>query len=238
MDIFSIISGAPPVNSLIPARNPNAIVGSTWVALNMNLMGPQRDQNILNEFMAGNIPDFLRNFVPMTVNGPAGSITYLVMADGLCIGQNNDYFRCPMSPLTAQTIANQYDCTLPTRKMVNDIWSASVNKLQPMPFGPPFDATMSSTARFQWSNNTINTQIQSLGLNYSALTSGQKKDIIISPRLLTRPRNVGIYGWCQTNGQPIQGLNCVSHDDMYYDYAHQARMICQDVLINNTIPAR
>jgi hypothetical protein len=157
------------------------------------------------------------------------------MTDVLCIGQNNDYVRMPMNPHTAQAIANQYDCTLPTRKMVNDIWSAAANKLEPKPWGPPFDGTMLNTYRIGVHNTTIQNQLA--GLNSSALISGHKKDVVLTNRLAPNNPNkrVAIYGWIQTNGQAIQGLNPVSHEDTYADYSHGIRMIANDVMVNGNV---
>lgn len=234
IDIFSVLSGQPSGNSLIPVRDPGSVTGSAFCQANMNLSGAVREQNILNEFVHGNIPDLLRNFAPVTVTNGVNSITYLVMPDYLCIGTNEDYVRMPMNPHTAQTIANQYDCTLPTVKMVNDIWSASSNKLAPKPWGPPYDEDMSATHRIPTHNATIQNELLGAGWNPLVLTSGHKKDVVITNHLgMGNPnRRVAIYGWIQTDGQPIQGLNYFSHSDTYEDYSHGIRMIANDVIVN------
>jgi hypothetical protein len=232
IDIFSILNGSSSSNSLIPARDPGAIGGATFIQNNMNLGGATREQNILNEFQHGNIPDFLRNFVPVTVSDGTNSITYVVMPDVLSIGSNDDYVRMPMNPHTAQTIANQYDCTLPTRKMVNDIWKNATNKLVPLPWGPPYDADMLKTYRVGVHNERIQEQLS--GKDPHALTSGHKKDVVLTNRLYPNNPNkrVAIYGWIQANGEAIQGLNPVSHEDTYEDYSHGLRMIANDVMVN------
>jgi hypothetical protein len=229
-DIFNVFGGTSSGNSLILHRDPGASLGSTFVQNNINLIGAVREKNILDEFLHGNVPDFLRNFAQVTVTNASDSLTYLVMSDYLCLGQNNDYVRMPMNPHTAQTIADQYDCTLPTRKMVNDIWKASVNKLDPRPWGPPYNADMEKTHRIGTHSNTI--QIQLVGKDTTALTSGHKKDVVISKQLLNKPHNVGIFGWIQSTGKPIQDLNCNAHDDYYADYSHGIRLCSNDVIVN------
>lgn len=234
INIFSVLSGSPSGNSLIPARDPGAVTGSGFCQANMALTGFPREQNILNEFMHGNIPDFLRNPLPVTVTNGSNSITYVVTSDYLCLGSNEDYVRMPMNPHSAQSIADQYDCTLPTTKMVNDIWYQSPNKLVPMPWGPPYDGDMLATHRIPTHHATIQNELMSAGLNPYLLTSGQKKDVVLTNHLgVGNPnRRVAIYGWMQPNGQPIQGLNPTSHEDTYADYSHGIRMIANDCMVN------
>src|SRR5574339_857502 len=110
MDIFHLLGGSPSSgNALIPHRDPGAVTGSVFIQENMHLSGATRESNILHEFLAGNIPDFLRNFTGIEVSDGANTITYLTMPDFLAIGTDADYVRMPMNPLTAQKIANQFD---------------------------------------------------------------------------------------------------------------------------------
>lgn len=221
-------------NTLIPKQN-NPITGSEFIKNNMSLSGKIRENNIRNEFLNGNIPDFLRNFSGIEVKNNTDTITYLVMPDYLSIGTDLDYVRMPMNPHTAQEIANKYDCTLPTRKMVNDIWKQSINKVSPLPWGPPYDASMESTDRISIHNNRIQNQL--IDKDYKLLMSGHKKDVVLTNKLYPNNPNkrVCIYGWIQLNGQPIQGLNPFSHEDTYADYSHGIRLIANDVIVNGNL---
>jgi len=236
IDIFSVLNGSSG-NSLIPSRDPGAITGSAFIQANMDLIGVPREANILNEFLHGNIPDFLRKLVPLTVSDGTNSITYLVTPDVLCLGSDADYVRMPMNPHTAQSIANQYDCTLPTTKIANCIWQAAVNRLPPAPWGPPYDGDMQKTYRIGVHHTTINNQL--IGKDPHALISGHKKDIVLTNHLYPNNpnRRVAIYGWFMLTGTPIQGLNPTSHEDTYEDYSHGVRLIANDVTINGN-PAR
>jgi hypothetical protein len=227
IDIFGVAG-----NSLIPNRDPGSVSGSAFIQANMNLSGSIREQNILNEFVHGNIPDFLRNFQSITVSNGSNTIIYSIMPDVLSIGSDSDYVRMPMNPHTAQAIANKYDCTLPTRKMVNDIWTQATNKLTPLPWGPPYDEDMLKTYRIGVHNDRIQAQLQ--GKNPHVIISGHKKDVVLTNRLYpdNHNRRVAIYGWIQPNGQAIQGLNPSSHEDTYEDYSHGIRMVANDVLVN------
>ena len=219
-------------DKLIPSRNSLSVTGSQFTANNLSLVGATREKNILNEFLNGNIPNFLRKFDSITVTNQINTITYLVMTDYLSIGTDSDYVRMPMNPLSAQIIADKYDCTLPTRKMVNDIWAASKNKIPPLPWGPPYDSSMMSTHRIIVHNSKIQNQLQNK--NIADLTSGHKKDVVLTNRLSPNnpKKRVAIYGWIQLDGKPIQGLNPISHEDTYEDYSHGIRLIANDVMVN------
>jgi len=234
--VTSPISNTSPVttSSPIPNRNPYSVTGSGFIQANMNLVGAAREANILREFQEGNIPDFLRNFVDIKVTDGINTIIYKVMPDYLSIGSDEDYVRVPMNPHTAQSIADQYDCTLITRKMVNDIWKRSVNKLSPKPWGPPYNADMEKTHRIGTHSNTIQKQLTSANLNPFSLTSGHKKDVVLTNRLAPNNpnRRVAIYGWIQLNGKPIQDLNPSSHDDKYADYSHGIRLADNIAVVN------
>lgn len=234
MNIFDILNNGES-HPLIPTRDLNAVTGSDFIKNNMNLTGIPRNKNIVSEFLSGNIPDFLRKFTPVTVTEGSNSIIYLVMSDVLSIGSDTDYVRMPMDPHMAQTIADKYDCTMPTRKMVNDIWKASANKLEPKPWGPPYDQTMMTTQRINDHNTRVQNQLNSLSLDYTKLTSGHKKDVILSNQVAPNNPNkrVVIYGFIKLDGTPIQQLNATSHLDLYFDYSHSIRMICNDVIIND-----
>lgn len=233
IDIFSVLNGSATGNPTIPVRDPGAVTGSAFIQANMDLIGTTRETNILNEFLHGNIPNFLRNMTPINISDGTNSITYLVMPDVLSLGSDNDYVRMPMNPHTAQAIADEYDCTLPTTKISNCIWQAAINKLPPAPWGPPYDGDMQKTYRIGVHNTTINNQLN--GKDATQLTSGHKKDVVLTNHLNPNNPNkrVAIYGWFQLNGTPIQGLNPSSHEDTYEDYSHGIRLIANDVVVNN-----
>ena len=219
---------------LIP--QPSSIItGSEFISNNLNNSISDREKNILQAFLDGQIPNFLRNFAPVEVTDGKNKITYLTFKDFLSIGTDEDYVRMPMSAKTAQTIADQYDCTLITKKMSKDIWESAINQLEPIPWGPPYDASMYSTYRYNEHNNRINNQITKLDLNKFDFVAGHKKDVVISNHLAPNNPNkkVCIYGWFHLNGEPIQGENYFSHELTYQDYAHGIRLVCNDVIVND-----
>jgi hypothetical protein len=54
--------------------------------------------------------------------------------------------------------------------------------------------------------------------------AGQKKDVVLTNRLLAKPGRVAIYGWHEGAGRPIQPLSTV-HGARYADYSHGVRLV-------------
>jgi hypothetical protein len=72
-------------------------------------------------------------------------------------------------------------------------------------------------------NNRI-IESERAGKPLGLLTTGDKKDIVVSPRIFEKPQRLAIYGWRQLNGQPIQPLTIV-HWNQYVDYSHGVRLV-------------
>jgi hypothetical protein len=215
------------MGALIP--NPQTtITGLQFIQKNDNKV--LREQNALDAFLNGQIPDFLRTFAPINIKDSKNDLTYLVMKDYLSIGTDSDYIRMPMNPLTAAKIAQKYDCSLPTRKMVLDIYNRS-NKISALPQGAPY-TNMDSSIRYL----EHNTSIQKYVIDKTKLIAGHKKDVVLTNKLAPNNPNkkVAIYGWF-LNGKPIQNLNPLSHDWYYQDYSHGIRLIANDVILNNQV---
>lgn len=218
----------------IPPRPANAITGSAFKNQVLNLAISTREQMVLTEMTSGNIPDFLRTFVPVTVSATIGGTlhtgTFYVMPDVLSIGSNADYFRMPMGPRTAQSIGDAFGCIMPTRKMVGSIWSATTYKLAPVPFSPAtYD--IQSVDVFWQSHQAIENERISAGAPVGANLGGTKKDVVITAQLASNPGKVAIYGWYQTNGSPIQPLY-LGHEITYMDYSHGIHLIKQVMIVD------
>ena len=171
----------------------------------------------------GNFPEFLREFKHVPIKGKPKndekemSATLEVMPDYLAVGSDSDFVRIPMTPQTAQQIADQFGCMLPTRKMVDAIDRVAEVRLAPH----PMTVDRETVATFADHNAIIEKQRgdKPLGL----LVIGSKKDIVLTPRIFEKPKRLAIYGWRQLNGQPIQPLT-ISHWNGYVDYSHGVRL--------------
>jgi hypothetical protein len=216
----------------IPPRPAGAMSGRQVAAEVAGLTRAAREARILSEITGGNVPGYLRTFVPISVSANIGgnptNATYFVSRDYLAIGTDDDFVRFTMTPLIAQPIADAFDCLLPTRKMVNDIYAQATVKLAPAPISP---ATTDITRMTTIYRHHEMVETQRAGQPLSALLGGIKKDVVITPQLAANPGKVAIYGWHQLNGVPIQPLY-LGHADFYVDYSHGIRLVRDRMLVN------
>ena len=122
----------------IPPRPANAMTGTAFYKKIIPLPREEREAIALQEITAGNMPGFLKKFstIKVSITDSAGSTIqaeYYVSPDYLSIGSDADFARIPLTPMTAQKIADTFQCFLPTRKIVNDIYQQAAVKLEPMP---------------------------------------------------------------------------------------------------------
>ena len=225
---------ASQVDIPLPARAPTAHSGSGFVEEVLRFNGSARDARITEQVLAGNIPEFLRHLTPVTLswtpkNGKKIDVTICVTPDYMAIGGDRDFVRVPMGLPAAAHIAAKLGFMLPTTKMVDAIYAQAQIHLAPAPMRP--GAQMQSTDYFSRHNLTVNRQRGDSGFALSALTAGQKKDIVLSNRLRSKPGRVAIYGWHRKNGKPIQPLSTV-HGEGYADYSHGVRLISATAFVD------
>jgi hypothetical protein len=218
-----------------PPRSADAPTGRQFMAEAAGLTRTQREARITAEILGGNVPGFLREFVPINVSasisGSTVHATYYVSPDYLCIGHDDDFARIPMTPLIAQPIADALDCLLPTRKMVNDIYAQAGVKLAPQPISP---ATVDITLATTHLRHHELVESQRAGQPLGQLIGGIKKDVVITPLLASNPGKVAIYGWHQLSGSPIQPLY-LGHVDWYVDYSHGIRLVHDQMLVDGSV---
>lgn len=231
------LSSAPAQTLNLPPRPANAPNGTQFTNIIGSLSQTEREQWIYAQIIGGNVPNWLRTLKPITVSAGGNTATYQATPDYLSIGSDTNYFRTPMTPLLAQRLADRLGYSLPTRKMVNQIWTNAAIKLTPTTI--PWSAEMVTVPVFAWHNYMVQTNrdaytnIHPLG----ALVGGTKKDVIVSARIYTNfatasiTETVVIYGWHYTSGAPIQPLYN-GHEETYADYSHGIRFVQQNLTVN------
>jgi len=199
-----------------------------------------REDAILEFVKKGNIPEFLNCYQEIvvldTINGNKTELKYYVSPDYFSLGNNSGYFLTPVTPLTAQKIADHFNCILPTAKMSDQIYKASEIKYNPQPIKP--SPGMITIKVFADHNDSIIAQRKKYfnDISLTALSAGHKKDVVISNSIYTNlktkvPKPVVIYGWHKLDGKPIQPLYN-GHDEKYADYSHGIRLIKRSALLN------
>lgn len=222
----------------LPPRKHDAPTGSEFAASVRDLPTDEREKQIFGQIAGGNVPAFLRHLVPVSALSADSqhTLTYYVTPDYLAIGSDEDYLLIPMTPILAQAIADTTRCSLPTKKMVNDIYQAASLKLAPQPIPP--SAAMITTGVFVQHNDSVWRQRSPLLSKFplGVLVGGHKKDVILSNSIRTNlkpgvPRPVVIYGWHRLDGTPIQPPYN-GHGGSYADYSHGIRLVQQEMMLD------
>jgi|SRR6185436_10322147 len=178
-----------------------------------------------------------KNLVPVTVPGPNGTkITYKVMADYMMI----DGIRVPMTPLTAQKIANYFGMSLPTDKMSKQIYNAADTKVRAAPLsGSGYVSPLTgkkyspqevvknrigeSDAAVYYSKLTDEAIAKSKGDNKPVLIGGHGKEIT-EPTSSASVNDVSFGGWQGAQGDALQP----------YTYAHKGQAAAHTEYALNT----
>jgi len=222
----------------LTARPADALSGSLFTNLVAYAARDDRENWIYAQVIAGNVPGWLLTLKPINTSIAGHTGTFYVTPDYLAIGSDEDYFLTPCTPILAQRLATRLGCSLPTRRMVNQIWTNATVKLNPQPIAP--SAEMITMPVFAWHNYMVRTQrntftnAQPLG----ALVSGDKKDVACSTLIYSNlqsgvPKPVVIYGWHFASGSPIQPLYN-GHEETYADYSHGIRLVQSAMTVDGT----
>jgi hypothetical protein len=198
----------------------------------------KREELTLSTLMGGHVPSHMKFYtdIVQTFKDTTGQVRTLVLSvlpDFLSIGNDVDYVRVPMNPLTAQRLCDTWGCTMPTTKISNIIWGASTYKLQPLPWGPPYDASMMSVDRLVAHNGRIQAQVKKINdFDPYKIMAGHKKDVVVTNKLEKQQKQVAIYGWHQLDGKPIQPLY-LGHENTYADYSHGIRLVSLSCVLDD-----
>ncbi len=192
----------------------------------------EREDVIWREFTAGHVPAFLQRRIAVkttaTIRGREHEAKFFVAPDYFGLGRDDDWLRLPIRPQLAQRIADRLDCVLPTRRMVDAIWAAAGERLEPVPFDPK-SHDICAMSVFAAHHAAI--ERQRGATPPGALVAGIKKDIVCSALLATFPDRVVIYGWHHTDGKPIQPLSKV-HTTSHVDYSHGCRLVARRMTVD------
>lgn len=231
--VFNSGECSPRLARAIPRRPGSAAGGEAVMARVGNGSGSSRDDRLVQEALAGNVPSHIRELQPVTFSGTVGGrsvdVTICVTPDYLAIGSDADNVRVPLGLPAALRVADAFDMMLPTTTMVDAIYRQADVRVAPSPMTP--GSSMSSTSYFLRHDATIDGQFARAGARAGMLVAGHKKDLVIANRLSRNPGRVAIYGWHRTNGNAIQPLSTV-HGAYYADYSHGIRLVSRTAFVN------
>ena len=227
--IFFIVSCQTTKKIEAPQRT-SSLTGNDFYHQAFGMKWQERDSFVAKEILAGNIPSFLKKFERIkvsiidSVTGKTINAEYFVSPDYLSIGTDDDWARINITPLAAQKIADSFQCFLPTRKMVDDIYKAAKIKLEPIPMFAFRDSTPT-----MWHHHLI---IEGQRKGRKGLIAGIQKDVVISGKISRDPKpdRVAIYGWHKLDGIPIQPLY-TGHIYWWVDYSQGIRLVYRKIKV-------
>jgi len=227
----ALLSSCASVKKMQWPQRTSSLTGNEFYHQAFTMKWKERDSFAVKEILGGNVPGFLKKFVPVHVSiidsltGKMIKAIYYVSPDYLSIGSDDDRARINITPMAAQQIADSFNCFLPTRKMVDDIYKTAKLKLEPVPLYAFRDSTP-----IMWHHHLI---IEGQRKGRKGLIAGIQKDVVISGKISrdTKPDRVAIYGWHKLDGKPIQPLY-TGHINWWVDYSQGIRLIYREIKVN------
>lgn len=201
------------------------LTGSEFLDVTKHLSRAEREGAIYDAIATGSVPSFASCFVEVPLAHDRHAAVVRVAVDYVAIGTDDDFVRIPMSPITAQRLADHFGLLLPTPRLVDAIYRAAIVKLAPSPLPP--GPQMMSNDYYRRHHEAIEKQ----RAGRAGPIAGHKKDVVVTNRLLARPDRVAIYGWHRLDGQPIQPLSLV-HEASYADYSHGIRFVQPTMVVD------
>ncbi len=234
VDFWGSILGYSPILD-IPSRPVASLTGTSFLQKTRRMSVEEREEAIFEELSSGNVPNHLRRWIAVPVSGVsrdgvshAGEI--YVLPDYLSIGSDEDFVRIPMTPLTAQRVADKWGGLMVTRRVSDIIYANAEVKARPHPMPP--GPWMTTSDYYLKHAGVLRRQLAEDMTG--RLIAGHKKDVVISNLLFWHPRKVAIYGWHQPNGRAIQPLSIV-HPNWYADYSHGIRLMRRHMMVDGQV---
>ena len=141
---------------------------------------------------------------------------YLKLSDGA---------RVPLWPSTAERIAGRFSAILPTRRIVDLIYSGADVKVPAHPMTPGPGQGVDSWPLIPQHVAIVDGQIA----GRRGLIAGHQKDILVGNVMRRNPGKVIIYGWNHADGSVIQPVSAVHSLQYGPDYSHGVRLINRTV---------
>lgn len=208
--------------------------GGTEIARDLRSLEFQaREERVYTEVARGNVPSWLRRLEPVEItvamDGRRRHVTFWATPDYLSIGSDDDYFYIPLSPGTAQRIAERVGGSLPAPRMIDAIWMSARNRLVPIRIQP--GEHMWSVRHFERHNRIIQAQRRQHHVPPGAFVAGHKLDIVLPADPDAGPEHVALYGWHRSDGTPIQPLYRIAIDSPPH-FSMGVRLVHREILID------
>ncbi len=225
-------AGNAPVLDLPPRLD--GAPGGAEIARDIRTLDLQaREERIYSEIARGNVPPWLRRLerVEMTseLDGLEHRVTFWVAPDYLTVGSAQDFLHVPLSPRTAQRVADLVGGTLPTPRMVDAIWASARVRLAPIRIPP--DEFMTTVEYFVHHDRLVGTQRWLRGVPPGVFVAGHKVDLVLPTPRSADSASGAIYGWHRPGGRPIQPLYILEGNGRVI-YNRGVRLVHRDILVD------
>jgi hypothetical protein len=240
LGVLGLVAGGFSQTLDLPPRPADSPGGLTFARNLLTLSPEKREEKIIAEIARGNVPEFLRKLRPVTNSidskNNSHTVVYYVTPDYLAVGSDSDYFLTPLSAVSARRVADLLGCTLPTRRMVDQIYAAAELKLAATPVDLGSAAT--NFDLFIVHNSMISAQRREQFALHppGALTAGEKADVVISAKFPAQGGKSAVYGWQKSDGKAVQPLS-LEHPDTWTEYNQGVRLVRKE-MIRDGIPAK
>lgn len=203
--------------------------------------GPEREKLVFDEVIKRGSSTF-GNMVPITVPGPGDTkITYKAMARPIII----DGFSVPMSGSTLQKIANHFGMSLPTSKIIEQIWDEAGKVGVQVAARPLSGSGVTIDGKHYSGKQVVDKLIGDSGAavayneimkefipkSSDVLVAGEGKTIVMTDR----PEQLGLYGGRDAAGNIIQKSEHTGHNiSVHAEYMTFGRLLAGNVTV--TLP--
>jgi hypothetical protein len=198
------------------------------------------------QIRGGNIPDHIRQLVPVQMEQGSGScmgssepITLCAMPEPISIGPSSNYAYSPIRYSQAHQIARDFGMILPTEAMVDATLQTSgathVSPLtRPWYSGNGGDGTMTQPYRFREQSDAIRGQLN--GSGNGNLVVGSHKDYILRNGVGMNDETftqLSLYGWHRNTDPSSRWQPAgIQHGDSHVDYSQTPRFYSQWAVVN------
>jgi hypothetical protein len=207
----------------LPPRMSGAPTGSAFMVTIAGDRAPgaaewtRREEAMIAQLLAGNMPDWLRQWVTIEVQASSPNVKVRVLPDYLCVGDMTDYRHVPLDQHSAQRVADSFGACLPTAKICHAIYRATPPGQRIVAIKRDYYITpwtkrtlirqnwaQTSTSAYNEHSLAIQNAMTGAGINRGQLVSGHKKDVILASGLHRQPRKIAFHGFYDARGYPAE----------------------------------
>ncbi|MDP2320405.1 MAG: hypothetical protein Q8O42_13830 [Acidobacteriota bacterium] len=248
-----------------PPRDPSAPAGHAFMASIGGEKAPadwaKREDAMVAQLVKGNMPDKLLRWVTvnLTYTDKTRTITgsVQVLPDYLAVGSDTDWVYAPLDPVSAQLVADRFDCMLPTARICQAIYSqanpqVAISRDYYLPDALRKKAKVgraqTSTAAYVEHSDVVQAEMKKAGLAVGDFVAGHKKDVVLARSLHGKSDRIAFHGFYDKGKYPFEpcyenkehkpspacnkDLPTLAHERRFADYAQGVRLVHPSMMVD------